>query len=421
MIQTIEIAPGIRLCAMQTDKFKTACFSVNFVRPHCAEEAALNALLPSVLLRATERYPDIRSISMQLDALYGASIGTMVRRKGEVCLTGLYADFIEDDYLPEGETVFAPILEMTGELLFHPLTENGVFCEKNVAGEKINLINAIESELNDKRSYALSQMLQAMCKEEAYGVPRLGRAEDVRAITPEVLWAHYRKVLTESRIEIFYSGRKAPEAVAGAFRALFAGKERKTPVSIGTRVIRKAEGVRELSEHMDVTQGKLVIGIRTGITVEDADYPALVLLNALYGAGVTSKLFTNVREKLSLCYYASSSLDKFKGLMTVSSGVDFKNFETAKEAILKELDACKCGEISGEEMQSAKQIVMTALRIAQDTPAQLDEFYVGTAIAEMDDYPELLKKVSALTVSDVTAAAQKLCVDTIYFLKGKTE
>lgn len=420
MIKTIAVAPGITLRAMQTEKFKTACFSLNFLRPHTAADAALDALLPSVLLRATEHYPDIRSISMQLDALYGASLGTLIRRKGEIKLVGFYADFIEDAFLPEGESVFAPIVDLTEEILFRPLTENGVFCAQNVEGEKQNLINAIEAEMNDKRTYAMAKMLRVMCENESYGVPRLGRAEEVRVITPQTLWAHYQKVLKTSRIELFYAGQKSPETVAEAFRRLFAGKQPETCTPVGTQVIRAADKTRELSERMDVTQGKLVIGLRTGITVEDADYPALLLLNAVYGAGVTSKLFVNVREKLSLCYYASSSLEKYKGVMLVSAGVDFKNYETAKAAIFKELDDCKCGKITSEELEAARQAVLSALRAAQDSPAQLDEFYMGTTIARMDDFEELTIKVSALTAEDLTLAAQKLTVDTIYFLKGET-
>lgn len=420
MIKTIAVAPGITLRAMQTEKFKTACFSLNFLRPHTAADAALDALLPSVLLRATEHYPDIRSISMQLDALYGASLGTLIRRKGEIKLVGFYADFIEDAFLPQGESVFAPIVDLTEEILFRPLTENGVFCAQNVEGEKQNLINAIEAEMNDKRTYAMAKMLRVMCENESYGVPRLGRAEEVRVITPQTLWAHYQKVLKTSRIELFYAGQKSPETVAEAFRRLFAGKQPETCTPVGTQVVRTAEKTRELSERMDVTQGKLVIGLRTGITVEDADYPALLLLNAVYGAGVTSKLFVNVREKLSLCYYASSSLEKYKGVMLVSAGVDFKNYETAKAAIFKELDDCKCGKITSEELEAARQAVLSALRAAQDSPAQLDEFYMGTTIARMDDFEELTIKVSALTAEDLTLAAQKLTVDTIYFLKGET-
>ena len=300
MTENIVLAPGVTLRAMQTDKFKTACFSVNFLRPHCAEDAAADALLPSVLLRATERYPDIRSISVRLDELYGATFGTLLRRKGEVKLVGFYADFIEEAFLPEGEEVFVPMTEFLEQVLYHPLTENGVFTARAVEGEKQNLINAIESELNDKRTYAVTKMLRTMCAGEAYGVPRLGDAQNVGAITPESLWEHYQKVLTTSRVEIFYAGRRSPREAAAVFSRVFAGHGCLSPVPARTEVIRCADAVREFSETMDVTQGKLVMGLRTGVTVSEPEFPALLLLNAVFGGSMNSKLFRNVREKLSL-------------------------------------------------------------------------------------------------------------------------
>lgn len=418
MINQIELAPGVNLRAVQTDKFKTACFSVNFLRPHTKKDAAADALLPSVLLRATEKYPDIRSISTHLDELYGATFGTLVRRKGEVKLLGFYADFVEDAFLPERESVFSPMADFLREVLFRPLTENGVFCAVCVEGEKQNLINAIEASLNDKRSYAALRLQQIMCEGEAYGVPRLGTAEAVRAITPESLWEHYQTVLKTSRIEVFYAGRCSAEEAAALLAPVFDQRETAPFAPFATQVLRSARQVRECAETMDVTQGKLVMGLRTGITVSDEDYPALLLLNAVFGAGMTSKLFVNVREKLSLCYYAGSSIEKFKGVMFISSGIAFENYETAKQAILHELEDCKDGIISDEELESARRQVLSALRAAMDSPAQMDEFYCGMALCEYDDYPALMQRIERLTRDDLSRAAKKLTLDTIFFLKG---
>ncbi len=420
MIKDIVLAPGVTLRAMQTDKFKTSCFSVNFLRPHCRQTAAADALLPSVLLRATERYPDIRSISMHLDELYGTGFGTLVRRKGEVKLTGFYADFIDDAFLPEGEAIFPAVVDFLHEVLYHPLTKNGCFCAKNVEGEKQNLINAIESDLNDKRAYATARLLETMCAGEAYGTPRLGCAEDVRAVTPQSLWEHYQTVLRTSRIEIFYAGRCSPEEAAAQFGKVFSAERGTDFVPVKTEVRRAAGEIKEVAEAMDVTQGKLVIGLRTGVTVSDPDYPALLLLNAIYGWSVSSKLYRNVREKLSLCYYASTSMEKYKGLMLVSSGIAFENYETAKRAILRELDACKNGDFTEEELHQARSFLTSSLRATMDSPARLDEFYIGSAVERGDDIPELIEKLDALTAEDLRRAAQKLSVDTIYFLKGES-
>lgn len=418
MLHQLPVVPGVRLHAMQTDKFKTACFSVNFLRPHSAHDTALDALLPSVLLRGTERYPDIRSISMRLDDLYGATFGTLVRLKGEVKTTGFYADFIEDGFLPAGEGVFAPVLEFLKEVLYHPLLENGCFTAANVEGEKQNLINAIESSLNDKRTYAALRLRALMCEGEAYAVPRLGRAQDVAAITPEELTRHWREVLSGSQTEIFYAGRRAPEEVAAAFRSVFAGQEPTHIAPVATVPHPAPVQVREITERMDVTQGKLAIGLHTGILGTDADYPALMLLNAVFGSGMTSKLFVNVREKLSLCYYASSAVEKYKGLMLVSSGIEFDKYETAKTAILGELEACRRGEISEAELESARRGILSALRAALDVPARLDDYYIGNAIAGGDSVEALIEKITRLSKDDLVRAAQRIRTDTVFFLEG---
>lgn len=420
MTKNVTIAPGVTLRVLNTDKFKTGCFSINFLRPHTRQDAPLDALLPSVLLRATENYPDIRSISMHLDELYGASFGTAVRKKGEVKLVGFYTDFIEDRFLPEGERVFRSIVEFIEEVIFHPYTENGCFCRNFVEGEKQNLLNAIDASLNDKRSYAISRTLGAMCPDEAYGVPRLGFREDAEKITAEALWEHYQDVLRTSRIEIFYAGSQPAEVAAEALKSVF-GREERPLVPVGTERVDVAGQVKEISEAMDVTQGKLVLGFRTGITCEDRDFPALVLLNAVYGAGVTSKLFVNVREKMSLCYYASSSINKYKGVMLVSSGVAFENYEVARKAILHELEECRKGNITEDELESARRQVLSALKMALDDPARLDDFYVGMAIADSEDIPQLAAHIAELTAKDLSAAAGKLTLDTVYFLKGEEQ
>ncbi|MBR6826011.1 MAG: insulinase family protein [Oscillospiraceae bacterium] len=418
MTTNILIAPGVTLRALQTHKFKTGCFSVNFLRQHNRENAALDALLPSVLLRGTEKYPDMQQISSRLDTLYGSTFGTAVRRKGEVKLFGFYADFLEDCFVPGGG-VFAGMMEFLEQILYHPYTENGLFCDRYVEGEKQNLIHALESNINEKRTYATSQLLLQMCQGEDYGVPRLGTVEDVEKITAESLWDHYQKSLVTCPVEIFYGGQLSPEEAARAFAPIFAHRQEAKWETYSTRFIPSAREVRELSESMDVTQGKLVIGLRTGIAPQDPDYIALSLLNTVFGGGMTSKLFLNVREKRSLCYYASSSYDRYKGIMLISSGIDFDKYEITKAAIFEELEACKQGSITEEEIQSARTQLLSALRAALDAPNRLDDFFIGQALVPFPGIKEQMQKLETLTVADLVAVARKLTLDTVYFLKGE--
>ena len=419
MITRTELLPDVFLTAVQTEKFKTGCFSINLLRPLCREEAAKNALLPAVLLRGCREYPDIRSISARLDELFGASMGVLVRKNGEVQLTGLYCDFAEDALA--GTPVFAPMADFTARLLLHPLEENGAFLPEIVEGEKQNLLNAIASRINDKRAYAYSELRKRMCENEAFGIERTGEAEDAAAIDETELFAHYRGVLTHSRIEIFYMGRSPAQQAAEVMRAVLSELPRGPVVSASTEVVRTAGEPRRFVQTMDVTQGKLAMGFRTGCSVGDAEYPALVMLNAVFGSGMTSKLFRKVREEMSLCYYASSSVNKYKGVMFVSSGIEFSEYETARREILHQLDECRAGNITDAELESARRYLLSNLRMGMDSPGRMDDFYVGQAACGQNGTMETLaEQLRTVTREQVAQAARRVRLDAEFFLKGES-
>lgn len=415
-----EILPGVYLTAVQSDKFKTGCFSLNLLRPMKKEEAAANALIPSVLLRGSERCPDIASISAKLDELYGASIGTLIRKKGEVQLVGFYCDYVQDEYVDE--PVFAPVMAFLAELLLNPRLENGAFPEAVVDSEKLNLENAMLSRINDKRTYAASQLIRTMCAGQPYGIPRIGDPDDLTEITAKSLYAHYRDLLATSRVELFYMGSLSPETVAKVLQTVLADLPRaEVFVPVGTTPAPQARPVQEKTERLDVTQGKLSLGFFTDITAKDPRYPALVLAATVFGGGATSKLFTNVREKMSLCYYASASFEKFKGVLSVSSGVEFSKLETAKTEILRQLEACKAGDITDDELESARGYLVSDLKIAMDSPGRLDDYYMGQILLEQDGTMEdLASAIARVTKQEAADAIQALRLDTIYALEGVT-
>ena len=415
-----EILPGVYLTAVQSDKFKTGCFSLNLLRPMKKEEAAANALIPSVLLRGSETCPDIASISAKLDELYGASVGTLVRKKGEVQLVGFYCDYVQDEYVDE--PVFAPLMAFLAELLLNPRLENGAFPEAVVDSEKLNLENAMLSRINDKRTYAASQLIRTMCAGQPYGIPRIGEPDDLKNITAKSLYAHYRDLLATSRVELFYMGSLSPETVAKVLQTVLADLPRAEAfVPVGTTPASAARPVQEKTERLDVTQGKLSLGFFTDITAKDPRYPALVLAATVFGGGATSKLFTNVREKMSLCYYASASFEKFKGVLSVSSGVEFSKLETAKTEILRQLEACKAGDITDDELESARGYLVSDLKIAMDSPGRLDDYYMGQILLEQDGTMEdLASAIARVTKQEAADAIQALRLDTIYALEGVT-
>ena len=418
-IKRIMLMPGVYFTGITTDKFKTSCLSLNLLRPLCNEEASLNALLPDVLLRGCELCPDMGEISTWLDERYGAGVQATVRKKGEVQAIGFFMDYIDEKFAFDGEDLTKDMCELLGSFLLHPVTENGVFRMDFVEGEKVNLVNAIMSQINDKRTYASMRLRQEMFRNEAYGVSKNGSVEAGEAITPDGLFAHYQKILSASQVEILYTGRRSLEDVKESLLEALGELPRGEMTPVKTELGTAPEAVREVTEAMDVTQGKLVMGFRAGITSGDSDYPAFLLMNGIFGGGLTSKLFMNVREKLSLCYYASSGIDRFKGVMVVSSGVDAERFETAKDEILRQLEATKAGDITSEELEAARIALISGLKTSGDSPYNMDDFYLGQVIGGFDYSPEeLSEKLRGLTVEDITRVASKVVLDTVYFLRG---
>lgn len=420
------LAPGVSLSVIQTRKFKSASVSIHFLTPLKQETAAVNALVPYVLRRGCERYFTMGEISARLEELYGGSIESIVGKKGETQWLGLVGSFLDDAYTLEGESVLEPAAELLAELVLKPVTQCGVFKEDYVAGERENLIQAIRSQMNDKRSYALLRLGQEMCAEEAYGVDRLGSEKDAAAITAKSAWSAYSALLSAAQIEIFYCGSADVGRVKSALSVLAEGLRRHRSEELArldceVRCHATQAEPRVVVDGLDVTQGKLTMGFRTGGVCMGMDsYPALLVFNALYGGTATSKLFMNVREKLSLCYYASSAIKPIKGIMVVSSGVEFDKMEQAQREILNQLESVKSGDFTQDELDSAKQAVINSYQSALDSRVQLENYWLNAAVTGIQEPPEaLIERIKQVAAQDVVTVAQGMELDTIYRLMGK--
>ena len=418
MIQITELLPGITLRCFPDDRFKQSCLSIQLVRPLCAGEAAMNALIPAVLLRGTKTAPDLRTITLRLDDLYGASVGALVRRVGDVQTTGFYCNFIADRYTLDGEALLAPITEFVGQLLLAPVTEKGVFRADYVESEKKNLISTLQTQLNDKRVYAGARLMETMCKDDPFGIPRLGRVKDARQVTADALYAHYQKILKESRIDLFYVGPQPVDQVAALLKPLFAPLERSFVPLPAQTPFRGGQG-QDITETMDVTQGKLSVGYHTPITSRHPDFAAMQVLNTLFGAGMTSKLFMNIREKQSLCYDIGSGYYGSKGILTVSAGIDWEKEELVRCEIENQLSACKNGDISPEELSGAKESLCSSLLGTHDSPGAIEGYYESGALSGLTICPAAyIEKVQAVTAADCARAANTLQRHSSFFLKG---
>lgn len=418
-----ELLPGVFLTHLRSDKFKTACMSVNLLTQLLRENAAMNALIPQVLRRGTSRYKDMEQLSRRMDELYGTAIEPTIRRVGEIQVPGFFASFPEGDYLPGGENLLSETATLMAELLLSPNTRGGLLMPDYVESEKEKLLELIRSRVNEKRGYALSRCIEEMCCFEDFAVSRFGTEDEAENINYKKLTKHYRNLLQSSPVELFYCGKAGYKQVRSILKDAFAAMPRaEIDYDIGTDVRMNAveDHVRYVEEEMDVSQGKLVMGFRLGECMEEPDIPAMYVFNAVYGSGANSKLFLNVREKLSLCYYASSAVLIKKGIMLVSSGIEFEKYEEAKNEILAQLEAVKNGDITPEELETAKRSVSSELRSAMDSQGELEGFWLSQAMEGLDYGPmELAELIEDVSKEEVMAIANSIELDLIYFLKGE--
>ena len=418
-----KIMPHVELTCICTDKFKTNCLSVNLLTQLNRATASQNALIPRVLRRGSARYPDMESISAALDELYGARLEPIARKKGEIQAVGFYADFSDDAFLPGNERLLEKVAALLGELLLSPNTRGGLLLPQYVDSEREKLLEQIRARINEKRGYALHRLFELMCFSEDYAVDRLGTEEEAAAINYTKLTKRYKELLMTSPIEIFYCGGADPirveRAVLSALETLPRGEiDRDCGTDIRLNAI--DDSPRYFTEEMDVSQGKLAVGFRLGDCMVNPEPAAIRVANAVYGGSVTSKLFMNVREKLSLAYYASSVADWHKGIMAVSSGIEVSNYDAALGEIFAQLDAMRNGDISDDELTAAKRYVVSSLRAIPDMPGSLEDFYLGQNIEGLDDGPEdMAEAAEAVTAGDVVKIAAGIECDAVYFLKGE--
>ncbi len=415
-IQTRTLAEGITLYMLPDEKFKNCVQGIYFNMPLQKETATGLALLPKLLTAGNSRYGDRSALSLKTEEMYGARVRTGTEKIGEVQVISFVGDSIADRYA--GESLFEEVQALLKTIILEPKTENGAFLKDVFQREREALREDIKSIVNDKRRLAMVRCCEEMCKDEPYGIRADGREEDLALLTPESVYALYREMLAGAKIDIFVTGAfKVEQAIqsAEAFAETLGGRGASHPKT--TR--RTAERVQYVEDREPVQQGKLVIGYRTDVDPASDDYYALMVYNGIFGGGTASKLFNNVREKMSLCYYASSGLEKAKGLMFVQSGIEFAKYSVALEAIRAQHEEILAGHITDAEFSGTVQGLVNQLRSYKDSPSLLLGYYrrqLPTGV--LVDVDTVIEKILAVRPKQIPEIARRISMDTVYFLNG---
>lgn len=416
-ITNYHLREGVGLTVLNTDKFKSNLLIAELRCPLKQETATAHSLLTNVLSRCCREYPTLRQFNVALEELYAADLDAYVSKAGEVQKVCFKLSCIENAYTYDGADVLAGGMRMLGNMIFDPLLKDGVFVAEVVESEKKNLKEEIESLKDDKARLALNRCVKNMCGGEAYSVAVNGESDILKDITSQELKDCYDSLIATAPVSIYFVGREAPEKVFDYCNKYlpFASRE---AVLYGTEVVKTVGEVKRVTESFEGVQSRLCMGFRTGRTIRDKDYAALLLACDVLGSP-SGKLFVNVREKQGLCYYCSPLLDGIKGLLIVSAGIDGADREKAEKAILAEIDALKQGDISSSELESAKIAAFTAYKEIYDSPGAIINWYSTRRGLGVELTPEEMADIiKGISVENVAKAAQSVVADTFYMLEG---
>lgn len=410
--------PAMGLHVLPTDKFKTNTLVLNIQRPLEEGRVTRTALLPYVLTRGTERFPSVRDMQRQLDRMYGSYLHADVFKHGERQIVQFRLELPNGKYIPGQPELLKEGIAFLHAVLTAPVRENGAFKASFVELEKEALRKRVEGLFNNKSQYARIRCVEAMCPDEPYRLYSGGRIEDLAAIDPAALEAEYAQLLAEGQMDCFVVGDVNPEAVAEELRQVFTFPDRR-PVTLAEEHTGQAPSEpKRLVECHDVNQGQLVMGLRAPVHYTSPDYYAMLMFNGILGGFAHSKLFMNVRERESLAYSARSRYDAHKGVLFVQAGIDIANHDRALAVIQEQLAAMAAGEITDQELEQTRAMLINTYREAYDSPGALINLaFESIAAGRERSIEELAEAVPAIGKAEVVAAGRGLALDTIFFLR----
>lgn len=417
-----EIKQGVKLHCIETKKFKTNLITVVVTLPLNRERVTFNSIIPAVLKRGTKNLKTQEDIAKKLEEMYGAEFDCGIEKIGDNHVLKFYLETLNSNFIPKEykEKLTAESINLLLDIIFNPYLENDMFKEEYVEAEKNNIKILINSKIDNKDAYALNGCIEEMYKNEPYGLYKYGYIEDLENINAQNLYEYYKEIIANAKIDIFFSGDINSKEIEkeveenNNIKELI-GREAKFVISKDEKI---KEEVKYKENRMDITQGKLVIGLDINYTKENAKFP-ISIYNVILGESATSKLFQNVREKASLAYTARSNYIKQKANIFIRCGIEIENFDKALEIIKKQLEDMKNGDFTQEDLKNAKKYMVSGIESIQDEQDSEVTYYIGQELSkEFTTFEEYLEKIEEVTMQDVKDVANSININTIYFLRN---
>ncbi|KLU56078.1 zinc protease [Paenibacillus sp. VT-400] len=408
---------GLQLHLYNTDKFKTMSIMLTMKASLQEGVTTARALIPHILNGGSINYPNRKLIQQKLDGMYGATLFLDVQKKGEDHIVFFRMEIPADKFLDDSASLLKSSLDLLHEIVYSPLLEDGVFHSLIVEQEKRSLKQKIASMYNEKMLYAHVRLIEEMFKGEPYQFPAFGREEDIDSLDSVAIYQAYEDLLQNDRFDLFIVGAFNENETKLIVQDVFSEQHNNKPVKRISSDKKSVNSVNCIQDKMDVKQGTLLLGYRIFSTIQDRDYEATRVTNAIFGRFPSSKLFMNIRVKESLAYYAHSQIESNKGLLVVMAGIDFDHYERAVEIIREQEYAMKKGDFTEAEVEQGKAMLINQLLEARDSPLGIMDIVIQSVDSGLsNEINDQITRISRVSKNDVIRAANKWVLDTVYFL-----
>ncbi|MCR5151255.1 MAG: insulinase family protein [Clostridiales bacterium] len=415
MLNVINSSEGVRIIGLQTNDYKTNQIIISMALP-LDDDTAANALTLYLLRRSCKKYPDFSLLNSKLDSLYGASLGCNVSKIGDAQVLSLSITYIDDRFALYGESISSECIELLSDIIFNPNVTRKSFGKENLDNEKRLMIERIEDEFDDKRTYAFNKCIEKLCYNDVFAKNKLGTTEEVKALRMPDIYAAWKRILSTAVFQITSVGSADSEEISNVFTEKFQNIERNV-CQLKTSFLTKSHRSARSEEIQPVNQGKLVLGFRTGMhNEEDRKYEHIVM-NDIFGGGTYSKLFTVIREKMSLAYYCWSRLIVSKGLLMVEAGIDTDKEKQTTAGIINQLNEVRSGNISPETLDNSKKSLKENYTFSSPSSfaAWYDSQICSNRVIEPD---EAIKEVEKVTVESIKECAKQLALGSVFMLSS---
>lgn len=408
-----------RLITLKADKFKNN--AIGIILPVDIDEKITDYnLIAAILKRGCKKYPTTKSISSYLQDNYGAVFDIIVSKRGEKLLLNFYTQFIDNRYAIFNEDILGNILDFLKNFIQEPLINEGKFNEEYFDQEVKNLRILVESRINDKDQYVIDRAEELCCSKEPYSRYKYGDIDRLKNINNKDLTELWTETLKKNNFYFLTCGNIDEDKFRDIINEKFDNLLKKDKIiAHNNTTINDEVDFCNLKEKMNVNQGKLAMCFKTSTNILNGDYFALAIMNSILGGGTHSKLFNIVREKNSLAYYCYSFIEKFKGLMTITAGIDSSNYEKAKNLIIDIIENIKKGDITSKELEYAKRKTVNDIKAVSDSEySNID--YIGAlrTYGILYSIDEIINGMEKVTLDRVIEVSHKLKLGSIYFIEN---